>query len=273
DSPLEFRLYTHNIRYDNKNLWEGERPWSERKYLIASSIKFNAKKNTLVCLQEVLYNQLVDLKQLLGDEWNYFGVGRKDGKFSGEFNPIFYQKKDWKILNSKTFWLSQTPEIPSKGWDAALERIVEWLHLQNIPSNKKINIFNTHLDHQGVIARRESVKLILQRCKNLNNNPSFFTGDFNTEPADEPYQIASKQLLDTNKAVNDKLNRYAHADESTYTGFDGGIVERAKVIDYIWATKDSKNIFIKSFAVLHSKFNFYMSDHRPVSSDIILYDD
>ncbi len=264
-----FRLYSHNIRYDNKYLWNGEHDWTkERKYLVSQSIRYNAQYNSIVSLQEVLHNQLDDILNLLGDDWTSFGVGRSDGKTNGEYSPILYKKSEWKLLDSKTFWLSETPDVPSRGWDAALERIVSWVYLENIKSGQKLNVFNTHLDHRGVIARRESVKLILQKAKGLNDDPSFFCGDFNTKPTDEPYSIVSKDLDDTSVA-SDKLNRYGHSD--TFTGFDGNGDgdHETKIIDYIFVPKSG--IKVETHSVLHSKFHdIYISDHRPVSADVTI---
>lgn len=277
--PLSVRVYTHNVRYDNNALWEGERPWSERKYYVASSIKFNGQSsNIVVTLQEVLNNQLNDLQDLLGNEWTHYGVGREDGKTKGEFSPIFWKKTDWELLEAKTFWLSETPEQPSKGWDAQLERVVTWVHLQHHETKQKINVFSTHFDHQGVVARRESTKLIISKTKSINDDPSFFGGDFNTEPSDEPYQIASEHLLDASKQVTEPAQKYGHYGDYTYTGFDGGIKERAKVIDYLWVEKPdvqkAKNYFLKveTFGILHSQYNdVYSSDHRPLVTDAKIF--
>lgn len=277
--PLNIRFYTHNIRYDNNGLWENEKPWNDRKTYVASSIKFNSRNvNTVVTLQEVLHNQVEDLTELLGEDWSYYGVGREDGLTKGEYSPIFYKNTDWKLLESKTFWLSETPDKPSKGWDAALERIVSWVHLEHKHTGIKVNVFSTHFDHQGVVARKESTKLIISKTKSINSSPSFFGGDFNTEPTDEPYKIASKHLLDARKEVHRDIDRYGHYEGFTYTGFDGGIVERAKVLDYLWVDKkDTQNdkgysLKVEDFAVLHSEFNgVYMSDHRPVVADVLLY--
>ncbi|GMM36593.1 hypothetical protein DASC09_039180 [Saccharomycopsis crataegensis] len=278
---LFIRLYTHNIRYDNNNLWEGERPWSERKYAVASSIKFNAAgdtNNLVVALQEVLENQVKDLHELLGaDEWSYYGIGREDGITRGEYSPIFWKTSSWELLESSTFWLSETPDRPSKGWDAHLERIVGWVRLKNRKSGIKVNVYSTHFDDQGVVARREATKLIISKMQGTNDDPSFLAGDFNTEPTDEPYKVASHHLLDISKQVTHKADKYGHYGDVTYTGFDGGIRERAKVIDYIWCENPDKqrekgySLKFSGSGVLHSQYNGeYMSDHRPVVADVIV---
>lgn len=296
-SPLKLRLYTNNIRYDNHNLDPHERPWSLRKQLITSSIQFNTFNNdegNIVCLQEVLHNQLEDILFNLNNEkeegdWNYYGVGRTDGKFQGEYSPILYKKLEWLELETRTFWLSPTPDVPSRGWDAALERIVTMVTLQSKTNPLiKLNFFNTHFDHRGVKARRKSSQLIIDKMDNYNGYPSFLCGDFNTEPTDEPYHILKKLGFKDSRTLVDKLHHYGH--DTTFSGFEKH-EEVNTIIDYIWAPYFAKNgnnqtpiedsppemtkleshknyqIVIKNFAILHNYFKFYMSDHRPVSAD------
>ncbi|ODQ80374.1 hypothetical protein BABINDRAFT_35863 [Babjeviella inositovora NRRL Y-12698] len=276
--PLKVRVYTHNIRYDNRNPSPGEHLWEERREYVSRSIFFNTNNiPSVVCLQEVLHHQLTGIvedlnhaqKQAsLGHGWTYAGVGRADGKTKGEYSPIVYNTHTWDLVESQTFWLSETPDVPSKGWDADLERVVVWVHLKSKKDPKvHINVFNTHLDHIGVVARRESVKLIIQKAGGLNSYPSIFAGDFNVEKIEEPYVIAAEKMYDAATMVHG-INRYGH--NNTFTGFDHGQTEPEKVIDYIWIEKEkSKGLKVQSYGVLHSIFHsFYMSDHRPVAVDI-----
>lgn len=266
NSGLNFKLYSHNIRYDNKNVSGGEKPWSQRKLEIYRSIKFNGfTTKTIVTLQEVLKNQLDDLLTLLNEDkdlgWTYFGVGRNDGKTSGEYAPILYNKNDFKLIDSSTFWLSETPDVPSRGWDADQTRIVTWARLQPT-KGESINIFNTHLDHIGVVARKESVKLIANKTRTYNSDISFITGDFNSEPKEEAYQTLSKVFKDS-RLYND--NKYGF--ENTFTGFDKK--SRNKVIDYVFF--DPRLESIQGFAVLDNHFDgIYSSDHRPLVVEISL---
>ncbi|EGV61177.1 hypothetical protein PSN45_001714 [Yamadazyma tenuis] len=299
--PLTVRLYTNNIRYDNKHLDPHERSWSHRKPLITSSIQFNTfntDQGNVVCLQEVLHNQLEDIMYGLNNDqtegdWSYYGVGRTDGEQAGEYAPILFKHSEWIVADTKTFWLSETPEVPSRGWDAALERIVTMVTLQSKMNPLiKLNFFNTHYDHRGVMARRESSKLIVEKMKNYNNYPSFLCGDFNTQPTDEPYHILKDSGFKDSRTLVDKLHHYGF--HSTFTGFNRH-EEVNTIIDYIWApyfalngnrqpsqveTSD-KNFFqfdfhryyqigIKNFAILHNWYDFYMSDHRPVSADYVV---
>ena len=288
DGPnLNLRLYTNNIRFDNKNYPDKyEQPWEIRKIQSINSMKFNTFQGNgnIICLQEVLHNQLLDILEGLNEieEWNYYGVGRTDGKTSGEYAPIFYKDKDFKIIENSTFWLSPTPNIPSKGWDAALERIVTMVTFESrLNPQIKFNIFNTHYDHRGIIARRKSSQLIVDKMKNYNDYPSFLCGDFNTEPNDEPYHILTTAGFKDGKILIDKNSAYGF--ETTFTGFDINN-EPISRIDYIWSpafthtslssenetgndSDDTYEVTLKQFGILSNWFNgHHFSDHRPVVS-------
>lgn len=300
---LNLRLYTHNIRNDNPNP-DGERFWLERKKLVTSSIRFHTENtgSSVIGLQEVLYNQLEDILEILNlgqdeNDWTYYGVGREDGIKKGEFAPILYKKSQWELVESRTFWLSETPDIPSVGWDSALERIVTMVTLE-FKKNPTfiINVFCTHFDHIGVIGRRESAKLIMDRMENYNDYPSFLLGDFNTQPTDEPYHILKSHGIKDSRTLATELQSYGHT--GTFTGFDINN-EVNTIIDYIWAPSWSTNgstiessatstvatplfpnpdqngvkfqeispktsIILRSYGVLQSYFGYYLSDHRPV---------
>lgn len=133
--------------------------------------------------QEVLHNQLEDLKQRL-PEYDVVGVGREDGKEKGEYSALWYKKERFALLDSGNFWLSETPEVAgSKGWDGACERIASWVKLRDKVSGKEYFALNTHLDHVGVAARREGVSLMLDKVNELSGGaPVIVTGDFNAAP-------------------------------------------------------------------------------------------
>lgn len=261
-SALKIRLYTNNIRYDNKNLVSGEHSWSEREPLVTESIRFHTQAGpSVVCLQEVLRNQLEDI---LGDlnlenknEWDYYGVGRTDGKYKGEYAPILYRNADWNAVEKKTYWLSPTPDKPSKGWDAALERIVTTVILELKHNGQRVKVLNTHFDHKGVEARRELVKLSMSKME-LGPEPPFLCGDFNTEPKDEPYKLLSKSGFKDSR-VQGKTYGY----KSTFSDFNRQH-EANTIIDYIWAGDHSQ---WHTYGVVPNYFDFYMSDHRPVIAD------
>ncbi|KAG5418832.1 hypothetical protein I9W82_003550 [Candida metapsilosis] len=298
---LTLRLYTNNIRYDNINNRDPfEKLWTKRRVQSINSMEFNTAIGhaNVICLQEVLVNQLHDILNGLNanddDEWSYYGVGRTDGVEAGEFAPILFKHKDFLILENTTFWLSPTPDIPSKGWDAALERIVTMVTFQSkVNPLIKFNVFNTHYDHRGHIARRRSSQLIVDKMKNYNAYPSFLCGDFNTEPRDEPYGILTAAGFKDSRILIDK--RFAYGHETTFTGFNVSN-EPYSIIDYIWSPYFTKphiinddpyddeakqamtmnnfynldhheyySIVLKQFGILSNYLKgFHFSDHRPV---------
>lgn len=263
---LQFRVYDHNIRYDNKGLTKHERYWFERKVPSIASMKFNGQHNTIICLQEVLYNQLLDIQEGLGDEWAYYGIGRDDGETKGEFAPIFYKKCEWEPVKCETHWLSETPEVPSVGWDAALKRIVGYVRLRHCATGREIGVFNTHYDHQGLTARKESSKLIVRLMEDeMCQVPVVLTGDFNSSRDDDAYKTLCKDLDDSGLLLPEDL-RYGHS--LTFSGFNSH--DQPNYIDFIWLPRD-RGLCLKSFGILHSEFHhFKFSDHRPVCVDLEL---
>jgi endonuclease/exonuclease/phosphatase family metal-dependent hydrolase len=185
-SAQDLQVMTFNIRLniavDSLNAW----PY--RKDMVASQILFHDVH--LLGVQEALHDQMVDLKLRL-PKFKYVGGGRDDGKEKGEYSAIFYDTTRLQVLQSKTFWLSLTPEVPgSKSWDAAITRIVTWARLKDRKTGKIFFAFNTHFDHMGKEARRESAKLLLQKVADIaGKTPAIITGDFNAAPTDEPMQV------------------------------------------------------------------------------------
>lgn len=195
----ELNVMTFNIRLNTKA--DSLNAWPYRKDKVASQILFHEAH--LLGVQEALHDQMVDLKERLR-RFKYVGGARDDGKEKGEYSAIFYDTTRLQALESKTFWLSLTPEIPgSKSWDAAITRIVTWARFKDRKTGKAFFAFNTHFDHIGKEARRESAKLLLQKVASIaGKTPSIITGDFNATPADEPIQIITGKtnplhLIDT----------------------------------------------------------------------------
>ncbi|HYO22758.1 MAG TPA: endonuclease/exonuclease/phosphatase family protein, partial [Flavisolibacter sp.] len=195
----ELNVMTFNIRLNTKA--DSLNAWPYRKDKVASQILFHEAH--LLGVQEALHDQMVDLKERL-PRFKYVGGARDDGKEKGEYSAIFYDTTRLQALESKTFWLSLTPEIPgSKSWDAAITRIVTWARFKDRKTGKAFFAFNTHFDHIGKEARRESAKLLLQKVASIaGKTPSIITGDFNATPADEPIQIITGKtnplhLIDT----------------------------------------------------------------------------
>lgn len=186
----DLRIMSFNIRYDSPQDAQEGNGWEARKNHVAQTIDYF--QTDLCGLQEALHHQILDLLSKL-PHYHYIGVGRDDGQLAGEFSPILYQKQKFMILDSGHFWLSETPSIPGKGWDAiCCNRIVTWAKMRDIKYNQEFYFFNTHFDHQGIRARRESARLLIAQIQQIcGNHPVLVTGDFNAGLQDEPILLLS----------------------------------------------------------------------------------
>ena len=250
------KIMTSNIRYNNPD--DGINKWENRKDWLTKSIRFFDLD--LVGAQEVTYAQLTDMENLLPN-YNYVGVGRKGGK-KGEFTPIFYKKDRFEALDSDTFWLSETPEkVASKGWDAALPRIVTWVKFKDRETGTIFYHFNTHFDHRGKEAKANSAKLIAKAIKRIaENNPVVLTGDFNSSPNSDPHNILLENgLKDSFLEINDE-QRYGP--DYTANGWNASERGPENRIDYIFYNNGIHPI---NYQVLDGqRGNRYISDHFPV---------
>ena len=254
-SQTSLNLMSYNIRYDITT--SNASPWTERHTAIASQIKrFDVD---IVGMQEVLVHQR---QQLLTDlpAFASVGVGRDDGIDGGEFSPIFYKADRFQLLVSSTFWLSPTPEIPSKGWDAALNRICTYAQFVDLQSKDTFWVFNTHFDHVGETARMKSAELILQKMKEVTkgaNQAVIFCGDLNLNDDHPNITFVQSQLKDAllvSKQVKTKMNR-------TFNNFDL-TTPASKRIDYIFT---NSNVTVQSFETIVEPFGVsYPSDHFPI---------
>lgn len=238
---IALKVASYNIRYDNKGDRDNGNAWENRLPVITSLIQYN-DFDILGC-QEVLAHQFEDLKQQL-PAYTFIGVGRDDGKLAGEFAPIVFKSDRFSLLDSGVMWLSETPHMPSKGWDAALPRICTWARLEDKASGKRLWFFNLHLDHVGLQAREESCKLVLQRMRNVvGNDDVLWTGDFNVDQRNSIYQIiqGSDYVVD---AYEQAALRYAH--NGTFNAFDPNLWTDSR-IDHIFV---SKTISVQKYAVL-----------------------
>ncbi|GLB52716.1 endonuclease [Neptunitalea chrysea] len=244
---------TYNIRYGNET--DGENAWSKRKEALVDLINYYHPE--VFGTQEGLQYQLDYIAQ--HSTYKYIGVGRDDGKIGGEYAAIFYDTTKVEVLKSNTFWLSPTPEKPSKGWDAALNRICTYGLFKNKKTNKQFYVFNAHFDHVGVQARAEAAKLMLKKLKefNKNNVPAFVTGDFNLTPETMPIQIFSKELHDSYTHCTTK----PYGPVGTWNGYNF-MKQPVNRIDYVFTTSNMKVI---NYRVIADFYNFkYPSDHLPV---------
>jgi endonuclease/exonuclease/phosphatase family metal-dependent hydrolase len=248
------RVATYNMRYDNAG--DSLNPWKDRLPVIIQMIRFH--DFDIFGGQELLHHQVEGLEKNL-TEYAYNGVGRDDGKEKGEYSPVFYKKDKFKVLDKGTFWLSETPDKPGKGWDASLPRVCSWIQFQERASGKKFYVFNTHFDHRGEQARKESAKLILDKIKKMaGNTPVMLTGDFNFDQFHENYTLinSSAELQDTYDLAKIKMTH-----NGTFNTFN--ISSRTdKRIDHVFVTDA---FGVTRYGVLTDSYNGkFPSDHFPV---------
>ncbi|MGM9803294.1 MAG: endonuclease/exonuclease/phosphatase family protein [Muribaculaceae bacterium] len=222
---------TINMRYDNPD--DSANNWKFRKERMAQFI--TDEQLDIFGTQELLNNQVEDLKQLLPG-YSMVGVGRDDGAKEGEYAAIFYVTDRFEALDNGTFWLSETPDsVGRMGWDAVCTRIATWAKLQEKSTGKVFMAVNTHFDHVGVEARRQSALLIIDKIKTIvGDKPAIVTGDFNVDDQSEAYRT-----ITTNEFVLNDAYKIAQAVEGVnYTWHEFGKLpaqERSK-IDFIFVT-------------------------------------
>ena len=207
----DLKIMSYNIKLDYPK--EGKNSWTNRKPFMVNQIKFY--EPDVLGVQEAMPNQMKDLDSLLTD-YSFVGVGRDDGKDEGEYSAIFYKKNDLEVVKSSTFWLSQTPNKVSMGWDAVCNRVCTYALFQHKKTKETFWVFNTHFDHVGEVARQKSATLILERISTLNtkNYPVLLMGDFNLEPDSKPIQIITSTLDDSKN-----IAKLAFGPEGTFNGF------------------------------------------------------
>jgi endonuclease/exonuclease/phosphatase family metal-dependent hydrolase len=254
------RVLTFNVRYD-ADYDEDEQAWENRKELVASTIRFH--RPDIVGLQEPLDHQL----NYIGDETpdlEWVGVGRADGESAGEYSPIGFRADRFDLVDTGTFWLSETPSTPgNKDWGAFRPRIVTWAALRPSGSSPRFFHFNTHFDHDSERARVESARLLRDKVSEVvETAPGVVTGDLNCEESAEPYKILTEDsLVDAFYASKHPH----HGPTVTFERFDG---PPDRKIDYILAT-DDLNV-VQHGTLCDRNDDGIPSDHLPLVADIEL---
>ena len=245
-------VISYNIRYNNPQ--DGDNIWENRRAHSVTMV--NMEKPDFLCVQEAYFVQLEYLLQNLPD-YDYIGLGRDDGAHGGEHMAILYRKDRFEVVEHGDFWLSETPEMCSRGWDAACHRIVTWGYFREKRTGKHVYCFNTHLDHVGEVARRESVKLITSRIKGLvldKRAAVFLTGDFNSDINNEIFDPLKKVMKQARKDAPVTDNK------GTFNGW--GSAPNNIVIDHIFY-KNARPLIFKTLN--EDKYGrTLISDHYPV---------
>lgn len=245
-------IISYNIRLNVAS--DGENAWPKRKDNVKALVRFHDAD--ILCVQEALPLQVDEL--LENTNYAMEGVGRDDGKRAGEFSAIYFDKSRFIKKDGGTFWLSETPEKPSKGWDAALNRVCSWVRLFDKKNKKEFLVFNTHYDHIGVQARIESAKLLKRKIQEIAPKlPVVFTGDLNVTPETAAIATIKSFLIDAKEASVEP----AYGPVGTFNAFKFDSPLKDK-IDYIFVNKGFK---VQKFGVLSdSKDLRYPSDHLPI---------
>lgn len=256
----EIKVMSYNIRLSSGTIKaDSIYHWEHRKQ--ASLNLMHEENPTVFGLQEACPDQMDYMVENL-PEYGYIGVGRDDGKRKGEFMSIFYKKEEVEFIDGGTFWLSQTPDEVSKGWDAQCFRTCTWALLKKKDTGKKFVYMNTHLDHMGKVAREESIKLIVERAEKLTGGklPVFITADFNSPTSNAIFKPMQEAMLDA------RVEAPVTDDRGTLNCW--GTTPPGVVIDHVFY----RGAEAQKFEVLRDKDYGapYVSDHYPVMLTAIM---
>ena len=248
-SAQQMLVGSYNIRYKNANDSISGEVWTKRCQVICDQVNFMAPD--IFGTQEVLYVKLQDMKNAL-DGYDFIGIGRDDGKRGGEHEAIFYKKDKLQLLDHGDFWLSETPDKPGLGWDAVCIRICTWgkfavkaqkeqrhglFNRRKKDPQQVFYFFNLHMDHVGVVARREAAKLVVAKVREIAQGaPVFVTGDFNVDQNDEIYTIFTKSGL-----LKDSYDvaRIRFAENGTFNAFKTNYFTNSR-IDHVFVSPNTK---------------------------------
>ena len=251
------KVMSYNVR--NGEAEDGTNSW---KYRWPATIEMlNDVQPDVFGVQEA-YDYQVKLITEYARDYKSAGVGREDGKKDGEHMSIFWNKKTVKMIKWGTFWLSETPDKPSMGWDAACYRTATWALMKDKKTGKKFYYVNTHLDHRGAEAQKNGLKLIVDRIASINPEgyPMVLTGDFNVRPDNPCLSDLDKIMTSTRKIAKKTDNK------GTFNGWRKD--REGSVIDYIYVSGFSEVPEYETIVKEYAKKPF-VSDHYPVMSVLI----
>ena len=254
-SDNAIRVMSFNIRYGDLGLLTAEDRYDDVEATIEKG------KPDSIGLQEATPEWMEYLSANLED-YSYVGVGRDDGINTGEYAAIFYLKDKYAVTDSGTFWLSETPDVPSMGWGADCYRICTWVVLENIDTKEQYVHINAHFDYANDEVRYNSCRLINEKVKEFGSLPVVYTADMNFSDDSEYYDylLAENLLRDTKTIAEDTMDYLTYHDRMPLTHV-------GSVIDYIMVNNgfDAKVYRVVTAATE----GHYVSDHFPVYADII----
>ena len=241
------------IAKDGTNSWEFRYP--------ATAMMIEDQQPDVFGVQEAFEFQIRFIEDNCTD-YEAVGVGRDDGKSKGEFMSIFWNKNTVKMLKWGTFWLSETPEKPSKGWDAHCRRTATWALMKDKRTGKKFYFVNTHLDHRGKEAQKNGLALIVSRIDDINPKgyPMVLTGDFNIKP-NNPALVDLDKIMDSTRKIAEKTDNH-----HTFNGWSNAKTD--SVIDYIYVQGFSKCVEYQTVVKEYADRKF-ISDHYPIYATLV----
>ena len=252
-SAAPINVASFNLRLNTES--DGENAWPHRKDFVVDLIRYH--EFDIIGTQEAFHGQIKDL--LAMEEFAYTGSGRDDGLHGGEHAAIFYKKERFELLQSGDFWLSETPDKPSLGWDATCcHRVCSWAQFRDKENGQSFFVFNAHFDHEGVIARKESGKLMVKKIREIaGTHPVVFCGDLNSTPETEQVKHIAGQLHD----AFDISEAKPYGPVGTFSGFKLNAPLKDR-IDYIFVSDAFK--VAKYGALTDFQNHRFPSDHLPV---------
>lgn len=246
----EITICSFNIR--GSNMDTGVNAWSNRKKMVIR--EFSNYQYDIVCMQEPLIDQIQDFLSIGIYEW--LGVSGQGTPDSDVFTPIFYNKKKLNVLDYGTFWLSETPNVVSRGWDGKFPRICTWAKFRDIENCRSFYVFNTHLDHVGEVAKLEGARLICRKIKEMTAEEAvFITGDMNSTPETPPIHTFLSEFSNSREIATEKSGPAG-------TAHSYGKLYPPSQIDYIFVNEYIS--VTKAITITKNSNPVYMSDHYPI---------
>ena len=246
----EITICSFNIR--GSNMDTGVNAWSNRKKMVIR--EFSNYQYDIVCMQEPLIDQIQDFLSIGIYEW--LGVSGQGTPDNDVFTPIFYNKKKLNVLDYGTFWLSETPDVVSRGWDGKFPRICTWAKFRDIENCRSFYVFNTHLDHVGEVAKLEGARLICRKIKEMTTEDAvFITGDMNSTPETPPIHTFLSEFNNSREIATEKSGPAG-------TAHSYGKLYPPSQIDYIFVNEYIS--VIKAITITKNSDPVYMSDHYPI---------
>jgi endonuclease/exonuclease/phosphatase family metal-dependent hydrolase len=251
------KVMTYNLRFDNPA--DSVNAWPNRKQKVFDLLsKYDPD---VIGVQEALLHQLTDITGNLG-AYRFIGVGRDDGKQKGEYAAILYKSTEFDIADQGTFWLSEHPKIPgSKDWDAAITRVATWAIMVDKKTSARFFVLNTHFDHIGKEARRQSALIIKDKVSKLAGKLAvIITGDFNSTREEDPYkEMVSGKVISVTDPVGNPRGTFC---TFKVKGPD------CRAIDYIFISQQWQS---ENYSVITDNDGIhYPSDHLPVMATLTL---